>query len=744
MFKTILLAICIALCAAALWAQPTSESRKRPFRVEDSIAITRVLDPDDFHAGVGLPYVRDKAGTFSPDGLSVAVLLTSGDVSNNVNVYKLVIYETASLFAKPRSREVIQMLTTSSRPGITKIKWLADSRRIAFLGERPHEQPQLWIVDTQTSQLMQLTHYSSGITNYDITPSGTAWIYAASPERTKESLDAVERGFVFDWPNQILGNVLAKQYGQSPPSYYSDVYLGKEGRTSDLRVKQQTQFTPHLAIAPDGRHAVEFRQMTEPPPEEWTRYQDADLKRIVAAARANVDEETHLFEYFVIDCETASIRLLVPLPGFGIEPPLMTQDGSEVILFQTYLPFSVPNAAKTGYNNVLAVSLDGSKTTVVRTEPDHQWFNAEGWDPKIGRLILQRGQTEDFSIHTRGDEWRAEEDFKPFLRITMKEGLNEPPELEAQERGRDGILKRSIISHLNAHLDGLSLTHVKTLEWRGKDDLAWRALVYMPPDYRPGQRYPLVVQTHGYSERTFQPDGKSTTVMAAQALANSNMIVVQLGNATGGAPRSLAMCIQWMKGVEGLIDELDEKGLIEKDRVGLVGWSSSGWLVEYFLSHSAYTIGAAIVADNIDYGYLQYLTGGNSPASVASFEKQIYGGSPWEKPDIWIKESPGFNLQRIHTPLRMEAETDSALAQWEIYAGLKILHKPVELVIFPDATHDLVRPWHRLTSQGGAVDWFRFWLKGEEDSTGAKAAQMARWRKMRDDMRLGSTAVLDK
>jgi len=36
----------------------------------------------------------------------------------------------------------------------------------------------------------------------------------------------------------------------------------------------------------------------------------------------------------------------------------------------------------------------------------------------------------------------------------------------------------------------------------------------------------------------------------------------------------------------------------------------------------------------------------------------------------------------------------------------------------------------RLTSQGGAVDWFRFWLKGEEDPDPGKASQYARWRSM--------------
>ena len=36
-----------------------------------------------------------------------------------------------------------------------------------------------------------------------------------------------------------------------------------------------------------------------------------------------------------------------------------------------------------------------------------------------------------------------------------------------------------------------------------------------------------------------------------------------------------------------------------------------------------------------------------------------------------------------------------------------------------------------MISQGGTVDWFRFWLKGEEDLDPAKAEQYKRWRELK-------------
>ena len=59
----------------------------------------------------------------------------------------------------------------------------------------------------------------------------------------------------------------------------------------------------------------------------------------------------------------------------------------------------------------------------------------------------------------------------------------------------------------------------------------------------------------------------------------------------------------------------------------------------------------------------------------------------------------------------------SLLSEWEWFAGLSRLAKPVEMIYFPKATHILVRPREQLASEQLTVAWFCFWLKGEEDPT---------------------------
>ena len=115
-----------------------------------------------------------------------------------------------------------------------------------------------------------------------------------------------------------------------------------------------------------------------------------------------------------------------------------------------------------------------------------------------------------------------------------------------------------------------------------------------------------------------------------------------------------------------------------------------------------------------------------------SFCEKMNGGLPWgESLTNWEKESPPMRLDKVHASVLLQS-ISGPIGEWEVYAGLRWLKKPVELVNFyPEGAHELVRPQQKLLSHQSAVDWYCFWLKGEEDSDAAKTGQYTRWREMR-------------
>jgi hypothetical protein len=126
---------------------------------------------------------------------------------------------------------------------------------------------------------------------------------------------------------------------------------------------------------------------------------------------------------------------------------------------------------------------------------------------------------------------------------------------------------------------------------------------------------------------------------------------------------------------------------------------------------------------------MQYhLWGASSPQLQWEFEKIIGSKPVGDGLKRWLDSAPGFRLDQLETPLRIEAITPtSVLGEWEIYSSLKLQGKPVDLIYFPKGQHIHQRPLERLASQEGDVDWFRFWLQGHQSLEPSKHDQYKRW-----------------
>ena len=232
-----------------------------------------------------------------------------------------------------------------------------------------------------------------------------------------------------------------------------------------------------------------------------------------------------------------------------------------------------------------------------------------------------------------------------------------------------------------------------------------------PLDYVAGKKYPLVIQTHAWSPDRFWIDGPWTTGFAAQSLAGKGFFVLQLPDPddphASETPKEVpaAMAIY-----DGAIDLLERKGLIDRDRVGITGFSRTYWYVTYTLIYSKHHFAAAAVADGVDYSYFQYMLYSNFDQTQAGSFDLTNGVPPFGKGLLkWLKVSPAFLMDKIETPLRIQAlYPASLLFDWHWFSGLTRLGKPVEMIYLPEGTHVLEKPWDRMISQQGNVDWFSF------------------------------------
>src|SRR6202042_3452180 len=115
---------------------------------------------------------------------------------------------------------------------------------------------------------------------------------------------------------------------------------------------------------------------------------------------------------------------------------------------------------------------------------------------------------------------------------------------------------------------------VEDVSFDATDGRRVQAGLYLPTDYVKGRTFPLVIQTHGWDAQRFRIDGVYTSASAAQPLAGRGIAVLQLneGNTVGTEGEYDAKASAY----EGAIDYLDKRGLLDRRRVGIIGFSRTG------------------------------------------------------------------------------------------------------------------------------------------------------------------------
>ena len=226
-------------------------------------------------------------------------------------------------------------------------------------------------------------------------------------------------------------------------------------------------------------------------------------------------------------------------------------------------------------------------------------------------------------------------------------------------------------------------------------------------------------------------DGAFPTAMAARQLASAGMVILQIRDRHTHSG-TLQEAEDHVVGFEAAIDQLVAEGIVDPKRVGIIGFSRTCWYVESALIRDPERFAAATISNGVDWSYIQYRLFGVDDASAGETIGS-YGAKPiGDGLHRWVELAPGFHLDRVHAPLRLEAEHGSSiLTEWEIYSSLRDQGKPVDLIYFPNAQHILEKPLERMASQQGDVDWFRFWLQGYEDPDPTKAAQYKHWHELR-------------
>ena len=680
-------------------------------------------------------------GMFSPDGAQFVVLVKKGNLSSNENQSSLLLFRTRDAFQSPRPKLLLSMSSSSNRDAIRDVKWLRDGKTIAFLGENKGEPAQVYVFNTISHQLQKLTNHRTSIVAYDISDSGREIVYEAEPP-PKPALRTVSTrkfGVVIttQFPDDLLiGDCDAEA---RPWSAGAELFRQERGRSSSRIATEDfvTEYEP-LSLSGDGRYAL-LAVLVKDPPREWSEYQDKLLHPYLVEQR-KIGGHSHLARYMTLDMHRGTLTPLLDTPMPWINAGFAwTGAADSLVISAVYLPLNVPDPLERDTREkqtfVVAVRIPGREITKITDKP----VKVIGWDARTKTVILGSEDSSVSRMHLAyqkdGSSWSEvpspteEARMHNPVNVSLEEDMNSPPKIYvSSENGR----RRSLLFDMNPQFAQLNFGKEEAVSWKSTDGHTVLGGLYLPPHYTIGAKYPLVIQTHGFRKDRFWIDGPWSGAFSAQALASHGIIVLQVGGSEDPKQdeehKDTPAEGSWEMGkYEGAIDYLDKRGLVDRSRLGIIGFSRTVYGVAYTLTHSKYQFAAASLADGFDGGYVNYILWGGAD-SVA-----VNGGLPFgDSLPKWLRNSPGFNLEKVHAAVHIEEYgMGTFLGGWQWFSGLSALDKPVDFLWFPFGTHLLVKPWERMASQQRNVDWFLFWLKGIEDPNPWEPNEYPRWRELR-------------
>lgn len=742
--------------------------------VSDSIAVRYFKSPDGWDSGRVL--------LLSPDARHFLVMTTYGDLVADRVINELYVFSVPAVkaalagAARAPPPPVRRLRVESSRVNeldqpIQQIKWDGNDS-IVFSGTRQNNDYAVYRFSLLSGELQRLSGDDHCLTYVDdLSMLGLArgvTVYAAQDMKNFGTSEIALTRYPF---SEVTGTGIQEFLGNLypwRPLTSVQLFVGIDGRQPKpvMRLERTSRLlgawierSHHYAIA-----AV--APLTPESPAQWSSYEE---------------KLTHdWYRYVLIDLDKGTSMPVFDAPagrsatrignssslGFSA---LWSHDGTSVVLVNTALPLSDEKNQRREMSYLVDYSVaEGKWSEIEPLKTGDVEIDSVGWLEEGRRFLVTRkardGARRPGTIYTfDGSGWRAqhagaaavlpkvaEPMLSGGLSLTLTQGANDPPKLVA-------TLKKRALDLLGPDpaLKDKALARVETVSWQEPHGERIYGGLLLPRNAAPGKPLPLVIHAYEFRPDSFQPDGPfSNTAFAAQAVVSRGMaalvmdipwIVDSPGQLekkpylkhwrTWNDPQNSQELQIFMENLDAAVASLAERGVIDPNRVGLVGFSRSGYLTYYAVTHPGRTkLAAAITADCFTGSYADLTTAAafadDSDGAAASVRGIVekYKGNFWQNKAGWLDKAPMFNVERVTTPMLFSTAGIGDFSDMlETIGAWRLNRRPFEYLMFPDAGHQVFMPRERYELMRATVEWMDFWLQGTPPED---AARRARWSKM--------------
>ena len=274
------------------------------------------------------------------------------------------------------------------------------------------------------------------------------------------------------------------------------------------------------------------------------------------------------------------------------------------------------------------------------------------------------------------------------------------------------------LSNTNPQQQNYNWGTAELVKWETPKGYKSNGILYKPENFDPAKKYPMIV--YFYEKLS---DGLYSYNAPAPTPSRLNIPFFVSNGYLVFAPD-----ISYEKGYPGKsaeefinsgVESLKKNAWVDGTKIGIQGQSWGGYQVAHLITrtnmYAAAWSGAPVVNMTSAYGGMRWESGMNRQFQYEKTQSRI-GATLWEKPDLYIENSPLFSLPKVNTPVVIMANDADGAVPWyqgiEMFNGLRRLGKPVWMLNYNNEAHNLVQRQNRKDIQIREQQFFDYYLKG--------------------------------
>ena len=274
------------------------------------------------------------------------------------------------------------------------------------------------------------------------------------------------------------------------------------------------------------------------------------------------------------------------------------------------------------------------------------------------------------------------------------------------------------LTQINPQQSNYNWMTSQLVKWKSYTGKTAEGVLYLPENFDAKKKYPMIVyfyERNNQSLHNYLPPAPTPSRLNIPFFASRGYVVfVPDIWYTKGYPGQGAYDYI-LSGARAMV----QKGFVDSTKIGLQGQSWGGYQIAYLITKTnlfaAAWAGAPVVNMTSAYGGIRWGSGLNRQFQYEKTQSRI-GASLWERPDLYIKNSPLFDLPKVTTPLViMSNDADDAVPWYqgiEMFTAMRRLDKKVWLLVYNNEAHNLVERKNRKDIQIREQQFFDSFLKG--------------------------------